>query len=87
MGGNEFYGAYVPENAPQSVIDDLQRLGVTNVNRYLDAGDLDLSLAQLAKEGKRGISPYVLGLGGIVPAGGILDAMFSGNGNDQQPMA
>ncbi len=50
-------------------------------------GDLDLSLAQLAKEGKRGISPYVLGLGGIVPAGGILGAMFSGNGNDQQPMA
>jgi len=87
VGGNEFYGAYVPENAPQSVIDDLQRLGVTNVNRYLDAGDLDLSLAQLAKEGKRGISPYVLGLGGIVPAGGILGAMFSGNGNDQQPMA
>lgn len=87
VGGNEFYGAYVPQDAPQSVIDDLQRLGVTNVNRYLDAGDLDLSLAQLAKEGKRGISPYVLGLGGIVPAGGILGAMFSGNGNDQQPMA
>lgn len=87
VGGNEFYGAYVPQDAPQSVIDDLQRLGVTNVNRYLDAVDLDLSLAQLAKEGKRGISPYVLGLGGIVPAGGILGAMFSGNGNDQQPMA
>lgn len=87
VGGNEFYGAYVPENAPQSVIDDLQRLGVTNVNRYIDAGDLDLSLAKLAREGKRGVSPYVLGLGGLLPTAGVLGSMFSGNGNDQQPMA
>ena len=87
VGGNEFYGAYVPENAPQSVIDDLQRLGVTNINRYLDAGDLDLSLAKLAREGKRGISPYVLGLGGLLPTAGVLGSMFSGNGNDQPPMA
>ena len=86
VGGNEFYGAYVPETAPQEVIDQLNQLGVNNINRYTDAGDLDLSLAQLAKQGKRGISPYVLGLGGILPAGGILGALLNGGNNDQQPM-
>lgn len=85
--GNEFHAAYIPDDSSPEVIEQLQRLGVENIRKYLDKGDLDLSLAKLAKEGKRGTSPYVLGLGGIVPAGGILGAMFSGNGNDQQPMA
>ncbi len=86
VGGNEFYGAYVPETAPQEVIDQLNQLGVNNINRYTDSGDLDLALAQLAKQGKRGVSPYVLGLGGVLPAGGILGALLNGGNNQQKPM-
>lgn len=83
VGGNEFYGAYIPQDAPQSVIDDLQRLGVTNVNRYVDPGDLDLALAQLARNGKRGVSPYVLGLGGAIPTAGVLGSLMSGGQGEQ----
>lgn len=86
VGGNEFYGAYVPKDSPQQVFDDLQRLGVQNINTYIDAGDLDLALSQLAKEGKRGISPYVLGVGGAIPTAGMLGSLLSGGQSDQQQM-
>ena len=79
VGGDEFYGAYIPQNAPQQVLDDLGRLGVSNINTYADSDDLDRLLVNLANKGERGLSPYVLGLGGIVPAGGILAGLIGGN--------
>lgn len=78
--GNEFHAAYIPDDSSPEVMAHLERLGVKNIQKYLDKGDLDLSLAKLAKEGKRGTSPYVLGLGGAIPTAGVLGNMFS-----QQP--
>lgn len=78
--GSEFHAAYIPDDSSPEVMAHLERLGVKNIQKYLDKGDLDLSLAKLAKEGKRGVSPYVLGLGGAIPTAGVLGNMFS-----QQP--
>lgn len=78
--GNEFHAAYIPDDSSPEVMAHLERLGVKNIQKYLDKGDLDISLAKLAKEGKRGVSPYVLGLGGAIPTAGVLGNMFS-----QQP--
>lgn len=84
VGGNEFYGAYIPDNSSPEVIEQLNRLGVTNIKKYLDPGDLDLQLAQLAKEGKRGVNPYVLGLGGVLPTAGILGSLLGGQNTEQE---
>lgn len=83
VSGNEFYGAYIPESSSPEVIEQLQRLGVDNIKKYLDQGDLDLQLSQLAKEGKRGVSPYVLGTAGALPVGGSVLAALLGGGNEQ----
>lgn len=85
VAGNEFHSAYIPQDAPQEVVEQLNRLGVNNIQKYLDKGDLDLSLAKLAKEGKRGVSPYVLGLGGAIPTAGVLSQLFGGQ-DQQTPM-
>lgn len=82
VGGNEFYGAYVPQDAEQSVIDNLNALGVTNINRYSDPANLDEQLLQLAQRGKRGVSPYVLGLGAALPTAGALSGLFNSSGGD-----
>lgn len=84
VGGNEFYGAYIPDNSSPEVIEQLNRLGVTNIKKYLDPDDLDLQLAKLAKEGKRGIDPYVLGLGGVLPTAGILSSLLGGKDTEQR---
>lgn len=78
--GDEFHAAYIPDDSSPEVMAHLERLGVKNIQKYLDKGDLDLSLAKLAKEGKRGVSPYVLGTAGAIPTAGVLGNMFS-----QQP--
>lgn len=83
VGGNEFHSAFIPETAPQEVLDQLASLGVNDVRKYLDPGDLDLQLAQLAKEGKRGVSPYVLSMAGALPTAGILGSLFSGGGDEE----
>lgn len=82
--GDEFHAAFIPDDSSPEVMAHLERLGVKNIQKYLDKGDLDLSLAKLAKEGKRGTSPYVLGLGGALPTAGILGSMFSGGSNQEQ---
>lgn len=84
VGGNEFYGAYIPDNSSPEVIEQLNRLGVTNIKKYLDPGDLDLQLAKLAKEGKRGVNPYVLGTAGAIPTAGILSSLLGGQNDEQQ---
>ncbi len=84
VGGNEFYGAYIPDNSSPEVIEQLNRLGVTNIKKYLDPGDLDLQLAQLAKEGKRGVNTYVLGTAGAIPTAGILSSLLGGQNTEQQ---
>ena len=78
VNGDEFHGAYVPESAPQSVIDDLSRLGVNNVQRYTDKEALEAALRELADKGKRGVSPWVLGAAGVLPVG-ILNQLLSSN--------
>lgn len=83
VGGNEFHSAYIPENSSQQVIDDLKKLGVNNINKYVDKGDLDLALSYLAKAGKRGKSPYVLGLGALAPTAGLAEYL----GGSQQNSA
>ncbi|MCA9340886.1 MAG: hypothetical protein KDA17_08285, partial [Candidatus Saccharibacteria bacterium] len=82
--GDEFHAAFIPDDSSPEVMAHLERLGVKNIQKYLDKGDLDLSLAKLAKEGKRGTSPYVLGLGGALPTAGVLGSMFSGGSNQEQ---
>lgn len=82
--GDEFHAAFIPDDSSPEVMAHLERLGVKNIQKYLDKGDLDLSLAKLAKEGKRGTSPYVLGLGGALPTAGILGSIFSGGSNQEQ---
>lgn len=84
VAGNEFYGAYIPENSSQDVIDQLNKMGVTNVQKYLNSGDLDAQLAKLASEGKRGVNPYVLGTVGAIPTAGILGSLLGGQNNDEQ---
>lgn len=84
VGGNEFHGAYIPENTPPEVIEQLNRLGVDNIKKYLDAGDLDLQLAGLAKEGKRGVNPYVLSMAGALPTAGVLGSLLGGEQNDER---
>lgn len=84
VSGNEFYGAYIPDNSSPEVIEQLNRLGVTNIKKYLDQGDLDLQLAKLAKEGKRGVNPYVLGTAGAIPTAGILSSLLGGQNDEQQ---
>lgn len=79
--GDEFYGAYVPHDAPEKVIEDLRALGVENINRYNGREALEDELVALSKNGKRGVSPYVLGLGGALPVGGAL-ASILGGGSD-----
>lgn len=66
------------------MIEQLNRLGVTNIKKYLDPGDLDLQLAKLAKEGKRGVNPYVLGTAGAIPTAGILSSLLGGQNDEQQ---
>jgi hypothetical protein len=84
VGGNEFHGAYIPDNSSPEVIEQLKKLGVENIRKYLDAGDLDLQLSALAKEGKRGVNPYVLGTAGAIPTAGILGNLLSGNQQQEQ---
>lgn len=84
VGGNEFYGAYIPDNSSPEVIEQLNRLGVTNIKKYLDPDDLDLQLAKLAKEGKRGVNPYVLGTAGALPTAGILSSLLGGQNTEQE---
>lgn len=93
VGGNEFYGAYIPSTADQSVIDNLHSLGIDNINTY-DAstpmyeaiddpqsnGSVDRVIPQLRNlvdNGVRGQSPYILGLGGA----GVLAGLLGGNSN------
>lgn len=87
VGGNEFSSAFIPESSPQEVLDQLASLGVNDVRKYVDPGDLDLQLSIMAKQGKRGVDPYVLGLGGILPGAGILSALLGGNGGEDQQLA
>ncbi len=84
VNGDEFYGAYIPQDASHWVEEYLNKLGVSNIKRYVDPDDLDLQLAQLAKEGKRGVNPYVLGTAGAIPTAGILSSLLGGQNTEQQ---
>jgi len=86
VGGNEFHGAYIPDDSSPEVMKQLERLGVKNIKKYLDKGDLDLQLAGLAKEGKRGIDPYVLSMAGALPTAGILSGLLGGGQSNEQQM-
>lgn len=93
VNGNEFYGAYIPSTADQSVVDNLHRLGIDNINTYdtttpmMEAiddpqsnGMIDRVVPELRKlvdSGVRGKSPYILGLGGA----GVLAGLLGGNSN------
>lgn len=83
VNDDEFHSAYIPEGSSQQVIDDLKKLGVNNINKYVDKGDLDLALSYLAKTGRRGKSPYVLGLGALAPTAGLVEYL----GDPQQSSA
>lgn len=84
VNGDEFYGAYIPQDASHWVEEYLNKLGVSNIKRYVDPSDLDLQLAQLAKEGKRGVNPYVLGTAGAIPTAGILSSLLGGQNTEQE---
>lgn len=86
VNGDEFYGAYIRDDSSPEVMAQLERLGVKNIKKYLDKGDLDLQLASLANEGKRGVSPYVLSMAGALPTAGILSGLLGGGDNEQQMM-
>lgn len=82
MSGSDFYGAYIPQDADQSVIDNLNKLGITNINIYDPKVGVEPQLQDLARSGRRFVSPYVLGLGAL--AGGTLTGLMGGNNESQQ---
>lgn len=77
VNGDEFYGAYIPSDAGQDVIDNLNRLGVTNINTYDRATGVQPQLRELAQSGRRFVNPYILGIGGL----GVLTGLLGGNSN------
>ena len=77
VNGDEFYGAYIPSDAGQDVIDNLNRLGVTNINTYDRATGVQPQLRELAQSGRRFVNPYILGIGGL----GVLTGLLGGNNN------
>lgn len=79
MSGSDFYGAYIPQDADQSVVDNLNNLGITNINRYNPEVGVEPQLQDLARSGRRFVNPYVLGLGGVALGTGALSSLLGGN--------
>ena len=84
--GADFWGAYIPYNASQDVVDNLNKLGITNINRY--GGDnlpiID-QLRQLQTQNKRFSHPAILGLGGAVIGSGASSGLLGGGDESSSP--